>query len=223
MVKWRKHFDDLATKYGGSIRSNNYYNENLFWSMQSIVSTFLEKNRVNVIVDVGCGNGAFSENYCLNNDVYGVDISGMMLSHARNKGLHPIQSDALFLPLISDFSDVTLCISTIQLFNKDQDVFKCLEELMRITKPKGTIILATINAESLLRKVFSVIRKDEGLFFERMFSVADIMNNFSRVHIDIREIIFFYLPFSYVNKSLSPGFFHRLLSATFLIVGRKKS
>lgn len=222
MDKWRKHFDELALKFGGSVKSNNYYNENHAWSMNSIVSSFLEKNRTNIIVDVGCGNGFFSENYCLNNVVYGIDISGIMLRHAKNKGLHPIQSDALSMPLISDFSDMTLCISAIQLFNKEQDVNQCLEELIRITKPGGTIILATINAESLARKVFSLIRKDEGLFFERMYSVSDIINKFKRLNIDTREIYFFYLPLSYMNKSLSPGFFHRVLSATFLIVGRKQ-
>jgi len=223
MNKWRKHFDELALKFGSSIKSNDYYDEEHFWSMHNIIMEFMNKNNVNIITDIGCGNGSFSVNYTQGRTVLGVDISGVMLHHAMEKGLQCIQSDALFLPLKNNFSDMTLCISAIQLFKEERDVNMFLEEIVRITKPNGIVVLATINAESLARKVLSLFKKDEGVNFERMFIVNELINKLSRLHVDITEIIFFYLPLQYYSTSKFPGIIHRLLSATFLIVGRKKS
>ena len=223
MDKWRKYFDEQAAKFGGSIKANDYYDNRQFWHMHNVVLNIIKTNNTQIISDVGCGNGTFTESFARNNVVYGIDFSFIMLQHARLKGLLPIQSDALFLPLMSDFSDVTICSGMLQLFKNNKDADKCLEELNRITKPGGTIIIATVNAESIVRKAYSLFRKVEGVSFERMYSVSEMFDKLNRLNIDIKETYFFYPLLPFWNKSSSPGILLRLLSATFLIVGQKKA
>ncbi|MBI4641023.1 MAG: methyltransferase domain-containing protein, partial [Candidatus Tectomicrobia bacterium] len=108
--KWKKHFDDLANKFGQSIKANDYFDVRHFRAMQEIVSRIIKETQANLIVDVGCGNGVFSEMAATERTVYGIDISSAMLKYAVQKGLKCIQSNALELPLRSDSSDITLFI-----------------------------------------------------------------------------------------------------------------
>jgi ubiquinone/menaquinone biosynthesis C-methylase UbiE len=221
MDKWRNWYDNLALEFGTSPRSIDRVDVKNYQSIQNIVTKTIEKNDFVVVVDVGCGNGTFSKNIARSKTVYGIDFSFHQLRYAQDGGIQCIQSDALKLPLKSDFSDTTLCMGMLQLLKSDVDVYACLEELTRITKPGGLILISTLNAESLLRKVYGLVKKDIGIHFERMFLIHELYNIFKQLRIEIQETIFFYTPFPLWNKSSSPGLFHRLFSATFLVVGRK--
>jgi 2-polyprenyl-3-methyl-5-hydroxy-6-metoxy-1,4-benzoquinol methylase len=221
MDKWRKWYDHLAVEFGTSPRSIDRVDVKNYQSIQNIVTKTIEKNDFVVVVDVGCGNGTFSKDIARSKIVYGIDFSFHQLRYAQDGGIQCIQSDALKLPLKSDFSDTTLCMGMLQLLKSDVDVYACFKELTRITKPGGLMILSTLNAESLLRRVYGLIKQDIGIHFERMFFIHEVYALLKQFHIEIQDTMFFYTPFTFWNQSVTPGLFHRLFSATFLVVGRK--
>ncbi len=222
MNKWRKRFDELGVKYGDTLQANDHKAEKVFWKTQNLVANIIKENNSKIIVDVGCGNGIFSKGISTQGNVYGVDFSFNMLLRAKNKGLRSVQADALHLSLKSVVSDTTLCMGMIQLLRSDVEIQTCFEELKRITKPGGLIIISTLNSESLLRRAYGLITKDIGIHFDRMFSINEIYNYFKSLNIEIEEICFFYTPLALWSKSSFPRIYQRFLASTFLIIGRKK-
>lgn len=102
------------------------------------------------IFDAGCGTGIFTA-YFLDKgaEVTGLDISGQMLLDAT-KSLHgapfyPVQGDMIALPFKDNTFDKTVSITAIEFIEDGQTV---VDELFRVTKPEGTVILATLNSLS---------------------------------------------------------------------------
>jgi len=136
------------------MNSKAYYEDNDYYEIFSIaedskneVYDYLNKVSKNkVILDAGCGTGKYLELLEQNGEMYiGVDLSSNQLEKAKVKS---IKDSSMFI--CSNLSNINLDDNSVDLIisswvlgtitNLDERN-KCLNELKRILKPNGAIIL----------------------------------------------------------------------------------
>jgi ubiquinone/menaquinone biosynthesis C-methylase UbiE len=100
------------------------------------------------VLDVGCGPGVMAEEILARGcRFWGVDPSEKMISIARGRfGGHPnarlVQGDAGRLPFTDSFFDAVLCMGVI---DSVPDGHQAVQEMVRVLKPGGTLILSVAN------------------------------------------------------------------------------
>jgi len=98
------------------------------------------------LYDIGCGNGYWMERYVesgLRKDqIIGVDLSPRNVEHLNAEGFQALCGDVLQLGLPDEVSDLTVCNGVI---HHTVDPFRAFKELVRITRPGGTIYLSVYN------------------------------------------------------------------------------
>ncbi len=99
------------------------------------------------ILDIACGNGAYSIFLAKNNKVIGLDISPGMIKiskelakqHNISHNFKGIVGDAEKLPFKDNEFDIVLCMDTLHHFT-DKRTYSMLKEFNRVTKPKGLFL-----------------------------------------------------------------------------------
>ena len=93
-----------------------------------------------IIGDIGCGNGKnmLYKKDCLN---YGCDFSKSLVNICLQKNLNVICGDILDIPYKTDSFDYTLCIAVIHHLSTIEKRKKAIEELERVTKKGGKILV----------------------------------------------------------------------------------
>ncbi len=103
-----------------------------------------------LILDAGCGTGIFTADI-LNAGVrvVGLELAISMLRGAQKRlngrSFQPVQADMLKLPFGDNVFDKSISITAIEFI---KDARTAVDELFRITKPGGVIVVATLNALS---------------------------------------------------------------------------
>ncbi len=102
------------------------------------------------ILDAGCGTGVFTLDYlAAGAHVVGLDISEPMLALAVAKASgYPfvaVQGDMLALPFEDDHFDKAVSVTALEFI---EDARKAVDELFRVTKPGGLVVVGTLNALS---------------------------------------------------------------------------
>lgn len=102
------------------------------------------------ILDAGCGTGVFTMDYlAAGAEVVGLDISQPMLDMAARKlSDYPflaVQGDMLCLPFEDDSFDKAVSVTALEFI---EDARRAIDELFRITKPGGVVVVATLNGLS---------------------------------------------------------------------------
>ena len=94
-------------------------------------------------IDVGCGNGAFTEllmRRCAPAEIQGIDPSAQQIAFARTKpGTHGAvfqQADAMALPFDADRFDAAIMALVIHFV---PDPAQCVGEMARVVRPGGTV------------------------------------------------------------------------------------
>lgn len=117
----------------------------------------LSVGKSNVLLDVGCGSGAWGIRLAKKGyDVVGVDISKALIKSARNwanaanVNFMPILGDVEKLPLKTEAFDIGFCGYVLHHFKRlHQVVF----ELSRILKPQGEILAIEPNGSNIINKL----------------------------------------------------------------------
>ena len=107
----------------------------------SCVEGFLDNiPKGSVIGDIGCGNGKnmMYKKDCLN---YGCDFSESLVNICLQKNLNVVCGDILNIPYKTDSFDYTICIAVIHHLSTVKKRKKAIEELERVTKQRGKILL----------------------------------------------------------------------------------
>ena len=114
-----------------------------------IVREFLGTIDGKTAVDVGCGNGSISYLlWSLGANVHSVDVSAKALRTTRSLRsirkfdaqfeTNLFQGDATRLPIKGEAFDVVCCLETLEHIQNDKTA---IEEIVRVTKPEGRVIL----------------------------------------------------------------------------------
>jgi SAM-dependent methyltransferase len=94
-----------------------------------------------LVGDIGCGNG--KNMYLSRKDIKfkGMDFSKEFVKICKLKNLDVIEGNILDIPFEDNYFDNVICIAVIHHFSERKDRIKAIEELLRITKPKGKILI----------------------------------------------------------------------------------
>ncbi|KAL1922583.1 uncharacterized protein VTP21DRAFT_10122 [Calcarisporiella thermophila] len=106
-----------------------------------VVEQFLQSQKAGSIgADVGCGNGKYME---VNKNVYilGSDRCYDLIGIVNSRGLEGLVCDGLSLPYRTDSFDFVISIAVIHHFATPQRRREAVEELLRIVKPGGKILI----------------------------------------------------------------------------------
>ena len=135
--KTKSYFDKEAKEYDSS--SDGKFVKCMY---SEIVSRVMELQG-RKILDLGCGNGNVIRMLQENREAEysGVDISEAMILEAQKrvgKGVELKAADAAALPYNNDIFDIIICNAS---FHHYTDPDAALEEIKRVLKPGGTLVL----------------------------------------------------------------------------------
>lgn len=113
-----------------------------------VVLDFLEPGPGEVILDAGCGTGIFTRDILERGAaVTGLDISEPMLAVAKDKlkdyPFTAVPGDMLALPFPDSGFDKAVSITALEFIADGQ---KAVDELFRVTRPGGCVVVATLNS-----------------------------------------------------------------------------
>lgn len=116
----------------------------------NLISDLLGLKSREKILDAGCGTGVFTVDLlAAGAEVVGLDISRPMLSFARKKtsgyAFFPVQGDMQHLPFDDNFFDKVVSITALEFI---ADAKRAVDELSRVTRPGGCVVVATLNSLS---------------------------------------------------------------------------
>lgn len=153
----RQQYDQMASVYDQ--RWNTYIVKTL-----SFLKTWAHISPEETVLDIGCGTGEFERLLLADNPqqrMIGVDISEEMLLLARQK-CHAYPNvtfqtaSALALPFTNNSFDIVVSASTFHYFD---DPVAALEEIKRVLKPNGKIIILDWCKDYLLCRICDFILK----------------------------------------------------------------
>jgi tRNA (uracil-5-)-methyltransferase TRM9 len=101
------------------------------------------------ILDMGCGNGK-NMNYFLNNgwmNIRGCDASVKFVSLCQSKSLNVIYGNILSIPHPDNTFDCVICIAVLHHLSTEQHRIDAINELIRVTKPSGKILITVASYE----------------------------------------------------------------------------
>jgi ubiquinone/menaquinone biosynthesis C-methylase UbiE len=147
-----------------------------------------------IILDVGCGTGVFTlDLLSLGSRVIGLDISLPMLMRASKKLKgHPFQmvlADMLNLPFSESSFDKVVSITALEFV---EDAKRAVEELFRVTRRGGRIVLATLNSLSPWALRRRAEAKERHTIFERaIFRSPDELSSLASVKGVVKTAVHF--------------------------------
>lgn len=99
------------------------------------------------VLEVGCGTGLVLQRIQrFARRTKGIDLSPGMLARARERGLDVVEGSATALPFDNDTFDVTCSFKVLAHI---PDIELALREMLRVTKPGGTVVAEFYNPYSV--------------------------------------------------------------------------
>lgn len=115
-----------------------------------LIQKLLDPRPEEKILDAGCGTGIFTLDFLAREaQVVGLDISRQMLKYAIKRAsgysFFKVQGDMLYLPFKDNSFDKSVSITTLEFI---ADARSAIDELFRVTRPGGCVVVATLNSLS---------------------------------------------------------------------------
>ncbi|MDD5638835.1 MAG: methyltransferase domain-containing protein [Candidatus Pacebacteria bacterium] len=139
--------------------------------IQEIISFFGDINNKKVI-DIGCGKGRFMKKLKLmfpSADLYGIDISEKMLQFDDSKQFNLSVENMLNINYPQSFFDFVYCVESLEHAIR---IERAIEEMCRILKPGGKIVIIDKNIEKLGKMKIDP--------WEQWFKAKDVLEMLSR-------------------------------------------
>ena len=176
-----------------------------------------------LMLDVGCGHGMFSSDWTYQNRVVGVDFALNMLKLARQNGLEVYHADATVLPFEKDQFDIVLSAELIQHFD---EISAVLAGMVRVVKPGGSLLVSTINADSVVRRMYRNIRKvlrirSDNKYLPILRSMDQLLMATLDLPLKLERIALVYFPLRTRRYFSMPGWFNRRLASNFVVLFKK--
>ncbi len=136
----KKIMDDLRDDYN-LVSSSFASSRDRMWPELKFLFDYAKPGEK--ILDLGCGNGRFSQ-YLEKADYVGVDFSEEMISEAKKRfpGKSFLVGNALNLPFEADFFDKAYSILMIHQIPSHEYRLQVLSEIKRVLKKDGIVFLA---------------------------------------------------------------------------------
>lgn len=213
---WETYFRKTLEEKGDSEAANGYISVKNFRFLRENVLRLIGDVRGLTILDIGCGTGHFSQSLAGENYLLGIDISSEMLSLARNKGLHAIQSSGDNLPIPDKSFDMALSVNVIQTIPRGKELIR---EMMRVIKPGGRAVVSTINGGNITLAFFRAVEKKK---YERMhiYTPEELIGCFIAHDGRVNSVLFLYFPFGKAKKMKRErdfGFSAKYFSTSFTV------
>ncbi|AHF79993.1 class I SAM-dependent methyltransferase [Thermococcus paralvinellae] len=170
-------------------------------------------------LDLGCGTGNYTtELYRRGFDVIGVDLSQEMLKIAKSKlpNVLFIRANAYNLPFKKEVFDLVLSVTMFEFIYEPE---KVLNEIHRVLKPGGEVVIGTMNGRSLwfLFKRFKSIFIETAYRYARFYTPKELetlLTNTGFDNVESRGIIFFppFFPFVEIAEKVDQKFNKNLKS-----------
>ncbi len=151
------------------------------------------------MLELGCGTGHWTE-FFINQGfkVTGVDISDPMLNIARGKNLEADLSlaNSENLPFDNESFNSIVSITMLE-FVENQE--KAIQEMYRVLKPGGYLIMGFINADSQIG-----INKDKDETFKNanLLKINDIESKFKQFHlVQMKQGVYLNQDFAILDNS----------------------
>jgi len=123
--------------------------KNYWWfaGRRYLVKRHLEKiDKLQKILDIGCGTGEMLSMLKKYGDVVGVDIAESALNYCRKRGLKVQKSNIIKMPFDDNSFDVITMLDILEHVKNDHNGLK---EVNRICKPRGKVLI-TVPAYNIL-------------------------------------------------------------------------
>lgn len=133
--------EEYEKKYVHDIYTNiaEHFDNTRHTVWPKIKEFLLELDENSIMFEVGCGNG---KNLGISRGKsMGCDNCLNLLNIAKKKGHDVVYSDALNVEINDNYADVVLSIAVIHHFCTEERRLKAINELIRICKPNGRILI----------------------------------------------------------------------------------
>ncbi|NJE25547.1 class I SAM-dependent methyltransferase [Thermococcus sp. MV5] len=222
-----EYFDKIAHRYDDWYKTKvgQYVNR----TEKKLVFSMI-KSKNGKALDLGCGTGNYTlELYTRGFDVVGVDLSEEMLKIARKKlpRVKFIRANAYSLPFKENTFDLVLTITMFEFIHKPE---LALNEIYRVLRPGGEVVIGTMNGKSF----WFIFKRIKSLFEETAYRYArfytpseleSLMKGAGFEDVESKGIIFFpsFFPFVKLAEKLDEKFSDKLknLGAFILVRGVK--
>ena len=159
-----------------------YRVEDTHWWYQTLHKLFIDRLTNHVpgwqekdVLDAGCGTGALLERLGRSSHHVGVDLSEQAIAFCQKRNLpRVIQCDIGYLPFADATFDAVIC-SSVLYHRWVPDVQATLQELRRVLKPDGLLLVNVPAFESLHSE------HDEKVFTHRRFRRQQLVDVLSAV------------------------------------------
>lgn len=115
------------------------------------------------ILEAGCGTGQTLSPLSGEHETYGLDISGAALHLAQNHCKFPVLGSIFHLPFCDNTFDLVYNSGVIEHF-RDPENIRAIQEMARVTKPSGRVIIIVPNTLCLWYKAGKFIAVMVGNF-----------------------------------------------------------
>ena len=215
--QWQQYFDQKASTHGASVKSSDYFDDTSFFVQRDHILQWIGPLAGKQILDAGCGVGAFSEPWTKDNSVVGVDFSEKSLEFAAGRGLKTIPADLTALPFAAGSFDLVVCIGVIQLI---ENYLPVINELARVTKPGGLLLIQTLHRGSIQRKVLGLFEQSKK--FDKMYDMDELKSAYMQAGLENIAFLKMYHPFQFVSSSSNSRALTDAFCTSFAIKGSKQ-
>lgn len=136
-------FDLLSIKYDKWFDKHQGFYQSELKAIKALLPP-----QFNSAIEIGAGTGRFGPSLGI---FQGVEISKPMASLAQKRGMHITFSSAEDLPFPASSFDLVLMVTSLCFF---KNPLKALQEAYRILEENGVILVAFVNKESPLGKIY---------------------------------------------------------------------
>ncbi|MBI3282733.1 class I SAM-dependent methyltransferase [Candidatus Curtissbacteria bacterium] len=152
-----------------------------------LVKKYIWKRRGLKILDTGCGTGGLMKKLSKIGNVVGIDFNHEAIKFAKRRGISVKLSTIERIPFRDNRFDLVTCIDVIYHKQVKDDV-KALEEIRRVLKPGGLLILR-VPANKFLMSAH-----DKHVHTARRYNKKELASKLYRAGLKIVNISFVHLP-----------------------------
>lgn len=165
-----KYYDDYSTWYDEE-RIEGYYSFINHIEIDAVRKYGTNKK----ILEIGCGTGIIlNQTSKFSKEAWGIDLSPEMVEVTKSKGLNAKVSSATKLPFKDNSFDV---VYSFKVLAHIPDIEQAICEIIRVTKPGGTLILEFYNPWSFKYITNILMKSNEKVYtrFDRFNKIKDYL------------------------------------------------